>query len=70
MIKILREGAGWSVKRDGQLVKQDGRSGVHKSKTSAYKYVLEIRTDPNEEIEIEGGLEGIDLERIEPSALT
>ena len=65
MIDVVRAGIGWSVRRDGQLIKREGESGVERSKTSAYKNALEIRKDnPDEKIEVEGGLDGIDLEHL------
>jgi hypothetical protein len=62
MIKVMAEGGGWSVKRDGRLVQEYGSSGVHKTKGSAYRYALRLVGTSGEEIDVEGDLDITDAE--------
>lgn len=54
MLKVIRQGAGWSVMRNGRLVKNAISSGVHKTKDSAVRHARRIRKETGEEIEVEG----------------
>lgn len=57
MIRVIRQGEGWSVLRgDGSLVKDQDSSGVHKTKASAVRHARRAAA-PDEQIEVEGGVE-------------
>lgn len=58
MINIVKQGVGWSVLRDGLLIREGGRSGVHETKGSAYRYAKEMQQQ-GETIQVEGGTEDI-----------
>ena len=53
MIKVAKEGVGWSVKRDGVLLTEEHRTGLHVTKETAVRHAEKVAADTHEEIQVE-----------------
>ena len=53
MIKVVKEGIGWSVKRDGVLLTDEHSTGLHVTKDSAVRHAQKVAAETREEIQVD-----------------